>query len=393
MRNYVKQLVFFSGLLMIVFSIFAIDKKNMNTTIFTVKATSNVKSFLYFQGNVQPLKQVVVLTPIAGSVGKRLNFTYGALVHKGQFLLSILPNDQKNQYRSALIAYLRAKSSYSDSLAKFSGQKLLFKNGILARNSFSQYKNNLADQKLALEEAFYNLKVIIRRTSNDKQAEKNLLSNLTNLTLDNKKVYAALDKSFNEIKIAAPITGIALLPISTNANNDNSNKKKLYANSPVKLNQELLTVGDFTGLKVNINVSEVSINKLHKGQIAQVTGPAFPNMKLEGEISTISYQANPSSFGGALPTYPVSIVVPKLTKKQRKIIHSGMTAKVKITLDEGKQLLIPIKAVHIKDSRTYVMKKVNGKIVQTPIVTGATSINTVEVMDGLHVGDKIAIAN
>lgn len=393
MKNYAKRLILFSGFLLIAFSIFAADKKNINIRLFTVKTTPNVKSFLYFQGNIQPLKQISVLTPIAGLVGKRLNFSYGALVHKGQFLLSIVPDDRKNEYRSALIAYLRAKSSYGDSLAKFTGQKLLFKKGILARNNFTQYKNNLIDQKLALKEAFYNLEVIIRKTSNDAQAEQKLLRNLANLTIDNSKVYNALDQTFNQIKIDSPITGIALLPISNNTNDENNSRKALSANSSVKSNQELLTIGDFTGLKVNIDVSEVSINKLHKGQVAIVSGPAFPNINLTGQISTISYQANPNSFSGSLPTYPVSIVVPKLTAKQRKIIHPGMTAKVKITLDEGKQILIPIKAIDIESGKAYVMKKINNKFIKTRIVTGTTTINTVEVLEGLQAGDKIAISH
>ena len=393
MKKSATRLILFSGFLLIAFSIFAADKKNINTRLFTVKTTPNVKSFLYFQGNIQPLKQISVLTPIAGLVSKHLNFSYGALVHKGQFLLSIVPDDRKNEYRSALIAYLRAKSSYGDSLAKFTGQKLLFKKGILSRNNFTQYKNNLIDQKIALKEAFYNLEMIIRKTNNDAQAEKKLLNNLANLTIDNSKVYNALDQTFNQIKIDSPITGIALLPISGNANDENNSRKALSTNSPVKSNQELLTVGDFTGLKVNIDVSEVSINKLHKGQVAIVSGPAFPNINLTGQISTISYQANPNSFSGSLPTYPVSIVVSKLTAKQRKIIHSGMTAKVKITLNEGNQILIPIKAIDVENGKAYVMKKINSKYIKTMIVTGTTTINTVEVLEGLQAGDKIAISH
>ena len=377
----------------------AATKKNVPTMqLLTVGKTANVQSFLYFQGNIQPLKQYDILTPIAGLVGKDLNFTYGAAVKKDQYLLSIVPSDKQNAYRTSLIAYLRSKSTYSDSLTKFDGQQLLYKNGILSRNSFVQYKNTLVDQKLALKEAFYSLKAIIYKMSNDNKAENSLINNLSSLTIDNNKVYDALDERFNKVKIHAPITGIALLPVGNgaqgnDAQGNDASKVRLHNNSLVKLDQVLLTVGDFTGLKVAINVSEVSINKLHLGQPAIVTGPAFPNIRLHGKINTISYQANASSFGGSLPTYPVSIVVPKLTTVEKKIIHAGMTAKVQITLDEGQKILIPLKAVHIKNGKAYVMKSVNGKISATLVITGNTTLDTVEITSGLKAGDKIAISN
>ena len=391
MIKLITKLTLFSLLFVFAASITAAPKKNGNTSEFVVKKAQAVKTYLYFQGNVQPIKQYDVLTPIAGLIGKHLNFVYGALVHQGQYLLSVMPDNKQNSYRTALIAYLRAKSTYSGSLEKFTGQKLLYKNGIVARNDFTQYRNNLVTQKLALKEAFYSLEVLIRKMSNDIKAEDELIKSLSELSINNSKVYDALDKSFSEVKIHAPITGIALLPESNSGNN--ASKTKLHSNSLVKLDQVLLVVGDFTGLKVEVNVSEVSINKLHIGQTATITGPAFPNIHLRGKIQTISYQAKAGSFDGALPTYPVSVVVPKLTTAQKKIIHAGMTAKIKIALDEGDQLLIPIKAVHLKSGKSYVLNKVGGKAIETAIGTGNTTIDKVEVTSGLKVGDKIVVPN
>jgi len=371
----------------------AAEKKSVDTKILTVHKTSRVKSYLYFQGNVQPLKQYDVLTPIAGLVGKDLNFKYGAAVKKGQYLLSIIPGDKQNSYRTALIAYLRAKSTYGDSLAKFTGQKLLYKHGIVARNDFRGYENNLVNQKLALQEALYNLESLVHKMSSDIKAEGELIKGLSALSINSSKVYAALGQSFSEIKIHSPITGIALLPIGSGSDGNNASKTKLHSNSLVKLDQTLLVIGDFTGLRVNVDVSEVSINKLHIGQAAIITGPAFPNFRLQGKVDSISYQAKAGSFNGALPTYPVSIVVPKLTVAQKKIIHAGMTAKVQITLDEGEQLLIPIKAVHLKAGKAYVLKRVDGKSVETPVSTSNTTVDRVEITSGLKVGDKIVIPN
>ena len=277
-----------AGLLCTAFLVFGCFASALpaNLTIYTVKPAAAVQSYLFFQGNIAPLHQRQVLSPIAGIVSQAPNFNYGDKVTKGQYLFALKPNDQQNSYRTALLAYLRAKSSYSQAMAKYTGQELLYNNKILARNDFLQVKNNLSDQKLALEEALFNLKTILEKISNNSQVEQNLLKSLSSLSLNDQHVYAALNRSFDEVKVEAPASGVALLPPKQGGDSDS---QPLQTDSVVKLEQVLLTVGDFSGLKVGVDVSEVSINKLHPGQTAEVTGPAFPGITLAGKVATISY--------------------------------------------------------------------------------------------------------
>ena len=357
-------------------------------TVYTVKPAANVPSYLYFQGTIEPLHLQRVLSPIAGIVSRAPNFNYGDKVSKGQYLFSLKPSDQQNSYRSALLGYLRAKSSYSQAMAKYSGQALLYHNKILARNDFLQVKNNLSDQKLALDEALFDLKAILEKISNNSQVEQHLLQSLSSLSLNDQHVYDALNRSFDEVKINAPSSGVALLPPKQGADSDS---EALQADSVVKLEQVLLAVGDFSGLKVGVDVSEVSINKLRLGQTAEVTGPAFPGISLPGNVATISYQAKSGGYTGSLPVFPISITVPSLTSAQQKLIHAGMTAQVKISINNGTQIQVPIAAVSTQQGQATVQKIVDGKLVSTPVVTGNTSLTLVTIVKGLAAGDKIAL--
>lgn len=360
-----------------------------NLKIYTVLPASTAKSYLYFQGNIEPLQQRRVLSPVMGVVNKPLNFVYGNKIKKGQYLLSLQPSDQQNSYRTSLLAYLRAKSSYSEALAKFSGQELLYKNKILARNDFQQVKNNLNDQKLALQEALFNLQATITKMSSNGQEKQQLLGSLANLSLNDQHVYSELNRSFSEVKVYAPSDGVALLPPKSSASD--AGNTALQVDSVVKLEQPLLSIGDFSGVKVNVSVSEVSINKLQQGQVAEVTGPAFPGVVLKGSVSSISYQASTNSYAGSIPEFPVTIMVPTLSAQQQKLIHAGMTAQVKIALTSNKQIQVPIAAVSTHNGESTVQKIVHGKLVTTPVVTGTTGLSNVVIIKGLVAGDKIAL--
>jgi HlyD family secretion protein len=379
-------------LALLVLSLFTVQAKHQaeNLSTYTVAMQQNVMTELYFQGSIQPLKTEDVISPIAGLVAEDLGFTYGAFVKKGELLMAIAPTDEQNAYRTALLGYLRAKTSYQNAHAKFSGQELLYQQGILARNDFAEYQTSLADLKLAQEEAFFTLKAAVEKITDKNKLTADYFTSLANLTLSDKSVYSQLNRNFSKINVNAPKSGIALLPLSDNDNKPNA----LYKNASVKLNQNLVTIGDFSGLKIKIDVNEVSINKLSVGQSAEVTGPAFSNITLKGTVDTISYQAKPAAYSGDVPTYPVTIVVPALTVDQQKIIHVGMSANVKIIINNGAQIQIPFVAIVLKDNEPYVkLLDSNGKSELRKITTGQTTLDKIEVMSGLHAGEKIVISH
>ena len=145
-------------------------------------------------------------------------------------------------------------------------------------------------------------------------------------------------------------------------------------------------------MSVNIKVSEIDLQKIVPGVKAVITGVAFPGQQLEGVVTEINSQA--SSSGGAvggLPTFSGSVSVKSLTDDQKKMIKVGMSAKVSLLFPEEKAVRIPIDAVYEDNGKLLVQKKVNGKFVPTPVVTGTLSPDAVSVEEGVMPDDEILV--
>lgn len=387
-KNFVSILLL--GTLCILLSIPSYAKKNKVTyTYQTVSMSEHLTQNLYFQGTVTPFNTYTVIAPFDGIITKQPGFYFGQLLKKGQYLFTIKPNGDTDNYRDALIAYLNAKRSYNTAMQKFTGQKLMYDNGLMAKNDFTDVETELLNQKISLDQAILHLQNVITTVTADTNTQQNLLNSLENLNLSDTNIEAALSEGFAAVPVTAPTDGIALTPPTNDSAQTNVS---LGINSLVKRGQPLVVIGNLTGLRININVEEINIDKLVKGQAVTVTGPAFSQFTLQGTIQNISYQQMSNQYGGS-PTYPATIVVPELTAAEQKIIHDGMSATVAIALPQPNAILIPINAVIIKGNNNFVLKKVDGKLVQTPITTGMTTLDQITVLSGLNVGDTIAIPN
>ena len=364
--------------------------EKIHYTYQTVSISQNLTQSLYFQGTVTPFNTYTVIAPFDAIITKPLGFYYGQLLTKGQYLFTVKPSGDSDNYRDALIAYLNAKRSYNTSLQKFSGQQLMYNNGLIAKNDFIDAQTQILDEKITLEQSLLHLQTVIKLITADANSEKNLLNSLENLNLDDKNIQAALAHGFNEVPLTSPAAGIALTPPSTDSNQSNA---PIGINTTVKSGQALVVIGNLTGIKININVEETSINKLIKGQAVTITGPAFSQFTLKGSVDSISYQESANQYGSGNPTYPATVVVPELTVEQQKVIHSGMTANIAILLPQPDAILVPITAIIIDGNNSFVLKKVAGNLVKTPVMTGRTTLDRITILSGLKNGDIIAIPN
>lgn len=344
----------------------------------------SVSTHLYYNGTISPIKTDSAVSPVNGRVAS-MHFEYGAPITKGQLLVTVDSADLSDKFRSAISDYLTTKENLSTQRITYQGMQALFKAGIETKNSYitarSQYETaemNYYQKKIALE------KILKQAGLAMKQFESLTIS-------DTKSVNAALSHKFSSLPIVATGSGVALFPVKSSSEDD-SNGKKLIVGSEVKQGQLIVSIGDLSGLSVSFKVGEVDINRIKQGLPVVVTGVSFPGIKLNGHIAQVASQANEGSGNQALSQFDVTVKIPKLTAKQRRVVHIGMTSKVDIDIKNPPQIMLPIAAVSQVNGRSVVtVVGKEGKKTQVPVVTGATNMSDVAIISGVEAGQKVVI--
>lgn len=91
-----------------------------------------------------------------------------------------------------------------------------------------------------------------------------------------------------------------------------------------------------------------------------------------------------------IPTYKVEFL---FTQKIPKVIKPGMSANIEIIINKKEGVvIIPYRALIIKDSKTFVKVLKDKKILEKEVKTGIKSTSgEVEIIKGLKGGEKIII--
>lgn len=364
------------------------SSKKSEQAIQTITVTSQpTENTLYFSGTLTPIQFYNINTPAAGVVIKK-SFDYGQDVEKGEAILVLQSSQFAEDYRAALEGYLKAKKDYLNNLTQMQGIEYLKKAGILSENEYVTNKSSNFDLLISYHQAARKLESFLTKM--------NIPSvNILQLRLEDvASVNKALAQPADILTIRSPTAGIALLPSkgSGDSGGDSSEGSPLVNGSEVKADQTLLTIGERTGVAVLIKVSEVHINDIHIGQKATITGDGFPGITLDGKVTYINQQATAADSSSA-PTFAVKVTVAKLTPEQHKVIHVGMSAKIAIIIQGEAHISIPIQAVVTQNGASVVkiIDPKTQKIISVPVVTGATTLDSVNIEQGLKPGDKVVI--
>lgn len=344
---------------------------------------TNVDTNLYFSGTIAPLSVENVIAPIAGTISK-IGFQYGQKIKSGQFLVDINSTEAQKNYREALTNYLKAKDTFLSSNTKTNSQKELFNDGLIARNDYEGSISEFENNKLSYNQAIYDLKNNIEKITSDKTQQTNLFNSLSNLHLGDKKVDKALNFQFSDIKIFAKTSGIALLPNKAGQGEN----EKLSIGSSIKEGDSILSIGNLSGYSIDINVSEMNVNQIKPLQKAIVTGVAFPGINLQGYVASVGNEGK-STMGGGTPSFPVKIIIPKITDTEKKLIHIGMSAQIQLVLTNPNSIMVPLSAVEQTPNGNYVTIMRNGSKQKVKVTTGLTTENEVAITSGLTPGDQI----
>jgi len=154
----------------------------------------------------------------------------------------------------------------------------------------------------------------------------------------------------------------------------------------VESNMQAFRLDDLSRLLLDVQVSEVDINRIQTGQEAILSFDAILDEEYLGVVTEVA-PVGTSDLG--VVDFTVSVELSDADEN----IKPGMTAAVNIIVENLEDvLLVPNRAVRFKDGERIVYTLVDGELTPIAVTLGSTSESTSEVVDGeLEVGDTVVL--
>jgi len=150
----------------------------------------------------------------------------------------------------------------------------------------------------------------------------------------------------------------------------------------------LLTVADLSKMQIETQVDESDVGKMQVGQKVTFTVDAYPGKTFSGVVANVSQKANVVSN---VVYYSVLVDV----DAGDNLLKPTMTARVSINVAESKNtLIVPLGAVKSNSGAgQYVVVVNNGKTENTPVTTGITGEDKIEILSGLTEGEQVVVSS
>jgi len=149
-------------------------------------------------------------------------------------------------------------------------------------------------------------------------------------------------------------------------------------------NAALMTLMDFTRVRVQVAVPEPEVPLVRSGLPVKVTVDELPNRVLEGEVSRFAYALDETT-----KTMLSEIEIPN----PKGELRPGMFATVRIVVEQKNDaLLIPVEALVVEKVKSSVFAVADGKAKKVPVKTGFNDGSSVEILEGLRPGEPVILA-
>jgi HlyD family secretion protein len=145
-------------------------------------------------------------------------------------------------------------------------------------------------------------------------------------------------------------------------------------------------IDNLSQLEVDVQVSEVDINRIEIGQSVTLSFDAILDKEYHGAVTEVARVGN---IVQGVVQFNVTV---ELTDAD-EAVRPGMTAAVNIVVEQlDDVLLVPNRAVRLVEGKRVVYILQNQELETVEITLGATSDTESEVIDGdLHIGDLIVL--
>jgi HlyD family secretion protein len=277
----------------------------------------NLTEIVVATGKVQPVLQVVINPEVSGEIIE-LSVVEGQLVKKGDLLLKIRPDNYVASRNSAQASLKSSEASIAVARANLDKAK-----AELDRN------RELHDQKLVSDSVFQDYQTSFEVASSQ------LLASLQQTEMARASVTRA-EEDLLKTTIVAPIDGTVTKL--------KSQKGERVVGTAMMAGTEIMTIADLDAMEARVDIGEMDVVLIEKGQTAKLEVDAFRNRKFTGAVYEIANAAK--GAGVASSQEAIRFEVKILIKDKEDQLRPGMSVTALIeTRYRTNVLTVPIQSV------------------------------------------------
>lgn len=335
-------------------------------------------------GVVDPEVKVDVKSTVSGRV-LGLEVKEGDVVRKGQVLATVEPDVNQAQTLSDVkTAVSTAELRLRDAERTLAAQTRLYQSGLIGSEALRDHQmaRDLAADTLAGAQTRYQI-------------------------VEARGIPISGDATTQIARVTSPMAGVII------AKNAELGETVTSGVSSFNAGTVIYTIADLDSLLIKVNLNEVDIAKVHVGQPVRVTLDAYPQKIFDGKVRFVAPAAK---IADKIKVFEVEVALDELDAAFR----TGMSANVEILGERRDDALsIPLEALQRREGQTVVYRmksNLEEKAIEkarqnlegrskfvwlsenwqdyfeaVPVEAGIATLERVEVMAGLAVGDQVAL--
>ncbi|MGB7294693.1 MAG: efflux RND transporter periplasmic adaptor subunit [Candidatus Aminicenantales bacterium] len=296
---------------------------------------------LFYTGTIEA-RQKINITPDVGGKIERINVNEGDRVSKGQILAELDTKSIRLQLEQTEAALAVAQANFNNAKTNWERMDRLYKEKAVSEQQYEQVKLGYDSAEAQLSQA---------------QAAVNLAKH-------------SLDVSI----MKAPFGGIIA---SKNAEVGDVINPLMGGFSPGS-GGGVLTLVDFSRVKIRVEVSGSDIPLIRKGQETILRVPTIPGREFRGTVQVVNLAADSQSkkFG-----VEVAVDNPEL------ILRPGTFGQIILEVQTHENaLVVPQKAI-LENAHVFIAR--DGKAVKRAVTLGLQNSILVEILSGVEEGDAV----
>ncbi len=346
--------------------------------------TGSLEEELEYTGTTEPFQRVSLRSQVEGQL-LGLSVDVGDAVEQGQVLARLDDNillTDVNQAQAELaarqseVAQARAQVSEAQTLVEQARAELQQAQADADRLQQLAEEGAIAQQQAELAQTTLRTTAQALRSAEEqvRSREQAVIATQGRVTAQ-QAVVAQTQARQDFTALSSPINGVVLDRVTEPGN-------------LVQPGAEVLALGDFSSVKVRVQISERELSQVRLGQGVRVRLDAFPDQEMMGEVTQISPAADPTAR-----LVPVEVTIPNRGRQ----IGSGLLARVRFTTD-GPSIVVPQGALEVgeDESTLFIVQEQESSeseptVTARPVQVGNQSNGRVEILAGVEPGDAIVI--